>query len=69
LAALGDEETAPGGAYVIVLRINNRDSSRYVSDQKSRAWAAIDPPFQKLIHAFEHATGRPLDPYKLAAGR
>jgi hypothetical protein len=69
LVPLGEEETAPAGAYVIVLRINNRDSARYVSDQRSRAWAVIDPAFQKMIHAFERATGRPLDPYKLPAGK
>jgi hypothetical protein len=69
LMPLGDEETAPVGAYVIAIRINNRSVSRYVSDRNCRAWSVIDPAFQKMIRAFEHATGRPLDPYKLPTGK
>jgi hypothetical protein len=66
---LDDAQKAPEGSYVIEVRINDRESCRYVSDSNSKVWQAIDAPFQKMIRNFEQATSRPRDPYKLASGR
>jgi hypothetical protein len=65
LRKLSDDEQSSENAYVLQVRDRDSDSTFVVDDPKSPAWAAINRKFNELVAAFEKATGRPLDPFKL----
>jgi hypothetical protein len=69
LHEISDDEGVVSDVYVVTVRQNDADSTRVVSDRKSRAWSAIDARFKAMVAAFEKATGRPRKASQLPQGR
>jgi hypothetical protein len=66
LHEIPDSESPPEGSYNVTVRNHDADTTRIVSDRKSRAWALIHARFDELIAAFEAATHRPKKPHELS---
>jgi len=59
LRELPDDRPYPPDAFLVGVTRENADSTWYVDDRSSKAWAALETAFGALIAEFEKSTGRP----------